>query len=55
MRDCAAMKLTSDPTIRPVKDDATADELRAETMKRLEISTSAGLIHLQALPRLPMG
>jgi len=34
----------------PFKDDATADELRAEIMKRLEILTSAGLIDLQALP-----
>jgi hypothetical protein len=34
----------------PFRDDATADELRAELMKRLEILTSAGLIDLQALP-----
>ena len=33
-----------------LRDDATADELRAEIMKRLEILTSAGLIDLQALP-----
>ena len=32
------------------RDDATADELRAELMKRIEILTSAGLIDLQALP-----
>jgi hypothetical protein len=34
----------------PFRDDATADEPRAELMKRLEILTSAGLIDLQALP-----
>ena len=32
------------------RDDATAEELRAEIMKRLEILTSAGLIDLRALP-----
>ena len=47
----SAMKLAGDPN-NPArfKDDATADELRAELMKRLEILTSAGLIDLQALP-----
>ena len=47
----SAMKLAGDPN-NPVhfRDDATADELRAELMKRLEILTSAGLIDLQALP-----
>jgi hypothetical protein len=47
----SAVKLAGDPN-SPVrfKDDATADELRAEIMKRLEILTSAGLIDLQALP-----
>jgi hypothetical protein len=47
----SAMKLAGDPN-NPArfKDDATADELRAEIMKRLEILTSAGLIDLQALP-----
>ena len=47
----SAMKLAGDPE-HPArfKDDATADELRAELMKRLEILTSAGLIDLQALP-----
>ena len=47
----SAVKLAGDPN-NPArfKDDATADELRAELMKRLEILTSAGLIDLQALP-----
>ena len=47
----SAMKLAGDPN-NPVRfnDNATADELRAELMKRLEILTSAGLIDLQALP-----
>ena len=47
----SAMKLAGDQN-SPVrfKDDATADELRAEIMKRLEILTSAGLIDLEALP-----
>ena len=46
-----ATKILGDPK-NPVhfRDDATADELRAEIMKRLEILTSAGLIDLQALP-----
>jgi hypothetical protein len=45
------VKLAGDPN-SPVrfKDDATADELRAEIMKRLEILMSAGLIDLAALP-----
>jgi hypothetical protein len=47
----SAVKLAGDPN-NPArfKDDATADELRGEIMKRLEILTSAGLIDLQALP-----
>jgi hypothetical protein len=47
----SATKILGDPdnTIR-FNDNATADELRAEIMKRLEILTSAGLIDLQALP-----
>jgi hypothetical protein len=47
----SAVKLAGDPN-NPArfKDDATADELRAEIMKRLEILISAGLIDLQALP-----
>jgi hypothetical protein len=32
------------------RDDATADELRAEIMKRIAILQDAGLIDLQALP-----
>ena len=52
----SAVKLAGDPN-NPArfKDDATADELRAGIMKRLEeILTSAGLIDLQALP-VPAG
>ena len=47
----SAVKLAGDPN-NPARfdDNATADELRAELMKRLEILTSAGLIDLQALP-----
>ena len=47
----SATKILGDPN-NPVhfRDDATADELRAELMKRLQILTSAGLIDLQALP-----
>jgi hypothetical protein len=42
------MKLAGDQN-SPVrfKDDATADELRAEIMKRLKILVSAGLIDLK--------
>jgi hypothetical protein len=45
------MKLAGDQN-SPVrfKDDATADELPAEIMKRLKILVSAGLIDLKALP-----
>jgi hypothetical protein len=45
------MKLAGDPN-NPVRfnDNATADELRAEIMKRLRILVSAGLIDLKALP-----
>ena len=45
------MKLAGDPN-NPTrfKDDATADELRAELTKRLRILVSAGLIDLKALP-----
>jgi hypothetical protein len=51
----SAMKLAGDPN-NPARfdDNATADELRAELMKRLQILTSAGLIDLQALP-VPAG
>ena len=47
----SAMKLAGDPN-NPArfKDDATADELRAELMKRLRLLVSAGLIDLKALP-----
>ena len=47
----SATKILGDPN-NPVRfrDDASADELRAEIMKRLEILTSAGLIDLEALP-----
>jgi hypothetical protein len=46
-----AVKILGDPN-NPVhfRDDATAEELRAEIMKRLEILISAGLIDLAALP-----
>jgi hypothetical protein len=45
------MKLAGDPN-NPVrfKDDATADELRAEMMKRIAAMRDAGLIDLAALP-----
>jgi len=33
-----------------IKDDATADELRAELMKHLGILIDGGLIDLEALP-----
>ena len=47
----SAMKLAGDPnTPARFKDDATADELRAELMKRLRLLVSAGLIDLKALP-----
>ena len=47
----SAVKLAGDPNnaVR-FKDDATADELRAELMKRLRLLVSAGLIDLKALP-----
>jgi hypothetical protein len=47
----SAVKLAGDPN-SPIrfKDDATADELRAELTKRLRILVSAGLIDLKALP-----
>ena len=47
----SAVKLAGDPN-NPArfKDDATADELREEIMKRLKILVSAGLIDLKALP-----
>ena len=47
----SAVKLAGDPNspLR-IRDDASADEIRAEIMKRLAVLTSAGLIDLQALP-----
>jgi hypothetical protein len=52
----SAVKLAGDPNSpAPFKDDATADELRAEVMKRIEILVSAGLIDLKALPMLDGG
>jgi hypothetical protein len=47
----SAVKLAGDPN-NPARfnDNATADELRAEIMKRLAVLTSAGLVDLQALP-----
>ena len=47
----SAMKLAGDPN-NPVrfKDDATADELRKEVMRRLEVLTEAGILDLTALP-----
>jgi hypothetical protein len=46
-----SVKLAGDPN-NPArfKDDATADELRAEIMRRLAVLHEAGLIDLQALP-----
>ncbi len=47
----SAMKLAGNPN-NPVhfRDDATADELRAEIMKRIATLQDAGLIDLKALP-----
>ena len=47
----SAVKLAGDQNspLR-IRDDATADELRAEIMKRLRILVAAGLIDLRALP-----
>ena len=51
----SAVKLAGDPN-NPArfKDDATADELRAELMRRLIVLQEAGAIDLQALP-VPTG
>ena len=51
----SAVKLAGDPN-NPVrfKDDATADELREEVMRRLGILAEAGVIDLKALP-VPKG
>jgi hypothetical protein len=45
------MKLAGDPN-NPVRirDDASADEIRAELMKHLVILIDGGLIDLKALP-----
>jgi hypothetical protein len=47
----SAMKLAGDPN-NPArfKDDATADELRAELTKHLTRLSEAGILDLQALP-----
>jgi hypothetical protein len=47
----SAVKLAGDPN-NPVriKDDATAEELRAEMMRRIAELSEAGIIDLQALP-----
>jgi hypothetical protein len=47
----SAVKLAGDPNnpLR-VRDDATAEELRAEIMRRLEVLTEAGILDLTALP-----
>ena len=47
----SAVKLACDPN-NPArfKDDATADELRAEIMKRLTALSEAGVLVLEALP-----
>jgi hypothetical protein len=37
------------------KDDATAEELRAEIMKRLTALSEAGVLDLEALPVGPEG
>jgi hypothetical protein len=51
----SAVKLAGDPN-NPArfKDDATADELRDEVMRRLMVLQEAGAIDLQALP-VPKG
>jgi hypothetical protein len=47
----SAVKLAGDPN-NPVRfrDDATAEELRAEMMRRIAELSEAGIIDLQALP-----
>jgi hypothetical protein len=47
----SAMKLAGDPN-NPMRvfDNASADELRAETMRRIAVLRDAGLIDLEALP-----
>ena len=51
----SAMKLAGGPNnAARFKDDATADELRAEVMRRVGILAEAGVIDLKALP-VPTG
>jgi hypothetical protein len=47
----SAVKLAGDPTnpVRAIKDDATADELREEIMRRLSELQEAGVLDLTAL------
>ena len=47
----SAVKLAGDPN-NPVrfKDDATADELRAEIMRHLAVLVDGGILDLEALP-----
>jgi hypothetical protein len=47
----SAMKLAGDPNNPvPFKDDATADELRAEVMRYIARLSEAGIIDLETLP-----
>ena len=46
----SAVKLAGDPNPGRFKDDATADELRAEIMKRLTALSEAGVLDLTAVP-----
>ena len=47
----SAVKLAGDPhSPLRIRDDASADEIRAKIMERLAVLTSAGLIDLEALP-----
>ena len=46
----SAVKLAGGPNNPRFKEDATADELRAEIMRRLGVLTEAGVIDLTALP-----
>jgi hypothetical protein len=47
----SAMKLAGEPNspVRMIKDDATADELRAEIYKHLSVLTDAGVLDLEPL------
>jgi hypothetical protein len=47
----SAMKLAGDPSNRLlIRDDATADELRAEVMRHIARLSDAGILDLRALP-----